>query len=51
MGGMETANRGRVSLETVSLLPPPSFLKQTAKDRILLNTSRAYAVLKAYSIL
>lgn len=38
MGGTETDNRERVSLETVSLLPPPNFLKQTAKDRILLNT-------------
>lgn len=38
MGGIETDNRERVSLETVPLLPPPSFLKQSAKDRILLNT-------------
>lgn len=38
MGGMETDNRKRVSLETISLLLPPSFLKQTAKDRILPNT-------------
>lgn len=36
--GRRQDNRERVSLETVSLLPPPSFLKQTAKDRILLNT-------------
>lgn len=34
VGGTGTDNRKRMSLETISLLLPPSYLQQTSKDNI-----------------